>query len=153
MQVEYIIDTIGIIRRNFLGLIEKCTIEQLNKIPQGFSNNLAWNLAHVLSSQQVLCYELSGLEMRTDKSLVDEYRPGTFPARFVDEERIAFIKENLVKSVEQLKDDYNKGIFKTYKERQTRFGVLLTNIDEAIYYISTHETLHFGYAKALYRLL
>jgi hypothetical protein len=153
MQIEYIIDTIGFARKNFLKLIENCSIEQLNEIPEGFSNNLVWNIAHALSSQQMLCYELSSLEPRVDKTLVDAYRPTTFPEKFVDGQRFTFIKDSFLKSVDQLKDDYRSGIFKTYKERQTRFGVLITNIEEAIFYVSTHETLHFGYAKALYRAL
>lgn len=153
MKVEYIIDTIGITRKNFLKALETCDIEKLNRIPQGFSNNLVWNFAHVMSSMQMLCYERSGFASRIDQALVDAYKPQTFPEKFVDEVRFEIIKEAVMSSVDILKDDYKAGIFKHYAERQTRFGVLITNIDEAISYISTHETLHFGYAKALMRVL
>jgi len=153
MKVEYIIETIRITRRNFLDMLEGCDIEKLNRIPAGFSNNLVWNFGHVMASMQSLCYERSGFVPRVDQSLVDAYKPQTFPEKFVDEARFEIIKEAVINSVDMLKDDYETGIFKNYTERQTKFGVLITNIDEAISYVSTHETLHLGYAKALLRVL
>lgn len=153
MNIEYIIETIRCTRQNFMKLVDGCSLEKLNHIPEGFSNNIVWNLAHVISSQQVLCYELSGLSLRVDESFADAYRPGTFPEKFVSESRLGMITEELFKTIDWLSDDYGSGVFKNYKERQTKFGVLITNIDEAISYVSTHETLHFGYAKALSRLI
>jgi hypothetical protein len=41
-------------RKKYLELIENYSLEQLNKIPQGFSNNLVWNLGHIIVSQQGL---------------------------------------------------------------------------------------------------
>jgi hypothetical protein len=35
------------------------TLEQLNKIPEGYNNNLIWNIAHVVVVQQMLVYKLS----------------------------------------------------------------------------------------------
>ncbi|MCB0460976.1 MAG: DinB family protein, partial [Flavobacteriaceae bacterium] len=46
-------------RKGILSLIEGLSIMQLNKIPQGFKNNIAWNVAHLLVTQQLLCYKLS----------------------------------------------------------------------------------------------
>lgn len=152
-NTEYIITTIGITRKNFLSLIEGLSIDQLNKIPAGFRNNLVWNLGHVMASQQMLCYERCGLPVKADSSLVEAYKPTTFPEPFVDERRLALIKTAVTDTVEILRTDYHAGIFKNYAERQTRFGVLITTIDEAISYVSTHETLHFGYAKALIRMI
>lgn len=152
-QTEYIINTIKITRQNFIALIEQLTLDQINKIPAGFSNNVIWNFGHVMASQQTLCYERSGLPFRADTALIEAYKPTTFPEPFVNEERLEQIKQAVRDTIDQLREDYKAGIFKEYVERQTRFGVLIKNIDQAIAYVSTHETLHFGYAKALARLL
>ncbi|WP_407635809.1 DinB family protein [Solitalea canadensis] len=40
----------------------KYTIDQLNKVPAGFNNNLIWNIGHEIVAQQALIYKSSGLE-------------------------------------------------------------------------------------------
>jgi len=42
-------------------MIEDFSLEELNKIPEGFNNNIIWNIAHVIATQQALVYGLSGL--------------------------------------------------------------------------------------------
>ena len=54
-------------------------IEKLTKTPQGFNNNIWWNIAHVVVTQQLLVYGRSGLELNISQELVDKYRKGTFP--------------------------------------------------------------------------
>jgi hypothetical protein len=34
-------------------------LDQLNTIPEGFNNNLIWNIGHIIVSQQLLVYKLS----------------------------------------------------------------------------------------------
>ncbi|WP_205896842.1 DinB family protein, partial [Pseudomonas viridiflava] len=57
--------------QNFiLDLVKDLSIEQLNKIPDGFNNNIIWNIAHLTAAQQNLCYTRSGLlPTVTDKYL------------------------------------------------------------------------------------
>ena len=56
-------------RKFLLKITAHLSNEQLNKIPAPFKNNIAWNLAHLVVTQQLLCYKLSGL-----KCLVSEER-------------------------------------------------------------------------------
>jgi hypothetical protein len=37
------------IREIFLKILDNHSLEQLNKIPAGYSNNLIWNIAHCIS--------------------------------------------------------------------------------------------------------
>ena len=55
---------ISLKNRNILNtFFEKCSLEELNKIPEGFNNNVIWNIAHVVVTQQLLVYDMSGLPM------------------------------------------------------------------------------------------
>ena len=52
-----------ITRKNLLKYLNTLSIEELNIIPEGFNNNIFWNIAHVAVTQQILVYKLSGLKM------------------------------------------------------------------------------------------
>jgi hypothetical protein len=50
------IDKIKKIRGFLLEQIADLTNEQLNTIPNGFHNNIIWNLIHSICAQQGICY-------------------------------------------------------------------------------------------------
>lgn len=140
-------------KTQFITLLEGLSIEQLNKIPAGFNNNIIWNFAHTVSSWQVLCYKLAGVPFVIDENFVDLFRKGTKPERFFDEQEVAQIKKLSALSFEKLILDYHDGVFANYTTYQTQFGVELTCIEDAIQYASVHDGLHLGYAMALRKLV
>ncbi|UII25743.1 DinB family protein [Fulvivirga maritima] len=86
-------------RELYQEFFEKYSLEQLNKIPEGFSNNLIWNIGHVLIAQQVLIYKSSGLEGYVSDDLINKYKPGTRPTDPVSETEVAHIKEQMLQLV------------------------------------------------------
>ena len=66
-------------RNNLLTYLENLTPEQLAQIPNGFHNNIWWNIAHCVAQQQILCYKLSGLNFVVSETFVDTYKKGTYP--------------------------------------------------------------------------
>lgn len=66
-------------RKIYLDLFDKYPLVQLNKIPDGFNNNLIWNIGHIIVAQQSLVYRGSNLPMYISDDLVNLYKPGTTP--------------------------------------------------------------------------
>ena len=58
-------------RRLLQRILDSHSLEQLNTVPEGFKNNLIWNIAHVIVTQQLLVYKLSGLPMMVDDDMVN----------------------------------------------------------------------------------
>lgn len=131
-------------RRSCLKTLESYTLEQLNKIPDGYNNNLIWNIAHILVTQEVLTYKLSGLPTWLPNELVEKYRKDTKPEKKVTQEDVDQIKSLLLESVDKLEDNYEKGVFSNFKEYPTSSGFVLKNIDDALNYSIYHEGLHIG---------
>ena len=52
------------------------TIEELNKIPEGFNNNIIWNFGHVIVSQQIICYKLSNQPLKVSDEYVNKICKG-----------------------------------------------------------------------------
>ncbi|WP_206197493.1 DinB family protein [Terrimonas sp.] len=136
-------------RKKFTELVDSLSVEQLNEIPEGFNNNIAWNFGHIVVSQQMLCYVRPGFTAHMDDHLIKKYQKGTKPESFILQSEIAVLKTYAFSLVDQLKEDLNNDKFKGYTTFATQFGVELTSIRDAIPYFATHDTLHLGYAMAI----
>ena len=145
--------TIQEVRKLFVQLMDGLTIQELNIIPEGFNNNIIWNFGHVIVSQQILCYKLSGLPIKIEQSYALKYAKGTKPETFLDKKELEFLTEKSVTLIDDLIADLDKKIFSTYPPYPSTFNVPLTNVDEAIKYLTMHEGYHYGYVMALKRLI
>lgn len=140
-------------RNNILNSITKLSVEQLNKIPEGYNNNIIWNVAHVVVTQQLLIYKLSGVLPKLEDPFIDRFKKGTEPSGKIDNEEIEEINTLLVKTVDWLEEDYAKGVFKTFNEYSTSYGYALNSTNDAILFNNVHEGLHFGYIMAMKKLV
>jgi hypothetical protein len=148
-QVERIRKT----RAYILDSVKELGMEQLNKIPRGFNNNIVWNLGHLVAAQQGVCYVRAGLNPRVEERFFDEFKNGSRPERPFGEEELTKIKELMFSSLDVLIQDYENGLWTSYSPWITRYGVELKNIDDAINFLTFHEGLHLGYILALKRLV
>jgi hypothetical protein len=132
------------IREVLLKILGNHSLEQLNKIPTGFSNNLIWNIAHCVSTQQVLVYKLSGLPMMVSEEFINKYRKGTKPEGNVSQAEVDEIRTLLSTTLEQVQKDFADGIFQNYNEYTTSMGYTLKNINGALDFNNYHEGIHTG---------
>lgn len=155
--MERQIQKIKKLREFLLAQIAGLTVEQLNKVPEGYNNNnIVWNMAHLICAQQALCYLRAGQVITVDEKWVAPYRTGTKPAAFVEEKEIEEIKSTLMDSIEQLQIDYDRHLFGTYAPSENIlkvYGVELSTIDDALEFLLYHEGYHSGYIIAMIRLL
>jgi hypothetical protein len=134
-------------------ILENHTLEQLNKIPEGFSNNLIWNIAHVVVTQQLLVYKLSGLPMMVSDEIIEKYKKGTQPEQKATQAEVDEIKSLLFSTIEKTKEDYAKGVFKNYTEYPTSTGFVLNSIQDALNFNNFHEGLHIGILMSIRKLV
>ncbi len=131
-------------RNVILKFLESHSLEQLNKIPEGFSNNLIWNIAHIVVVQQMLVYHLSGLPMMVSDEMVAKYKRGTKPEFPVTEKEVEDLKALLFSTLEKARKDFADGIFKNYTEFTTMSGFTLKNASAAMEFNNYHEAVHTG---------
>lgn len=124
--------------------LDKYTLEQLNTIPEGFSNNLIWNIAHVVVVQQMLTYKLSGLPMMISDEMVDKYKKGEKPSHLVGQAEIDEIRSLLVSTIDKTEKDFEANVFKNYQEYPTSTGFVIKSATDAMAFNYFHEGLHIG---------
>lgn len=131
-------------RQLTLNIIKNLTNEQLNTIPKGFNNNIAWNIAHLLVTQQLLCYKLSGLDCLVSNEMISNFQKGSAPNYTISDEEFTVIKKQFLQFPVTLAEDYSKGIFKNYTEYTTSVKVTLYTIEDGIDFNLYHEGIHLG---------
>ncbi|TNF67782.1 MAG: DinB family protein [Bacteroidetes bacterium] len=149
MNESFVFQTLLKQRKHLARILTETSPEHLQRIPDGFNNNIWWNAAHTLVVQQLLCYRLSGLPMHIDNDLAAAYSKGTFPGTLPEARIREKICDLLTSTVGQLRRDFEEGIFKEYTSYTTSAGVTLENIEDAILFNLYHEGLHMGTILAL----
>ncbi|WP_242133904.1 DinB family protein [Aestuariivivens marinum] len=152
--MDFVFQVLNNTRVIFKEIIENNTLKDLNKVPMGFNNNIIWNIAHVVVSEQLLVYKLSGLESTLSEDMINKYRKGSKPEGDLNQEEVNKIKDLLVSTIQKTKTDYNKGFFKNYNPYTvSTTGNILNNVDEALQFVAIHEGLHYGYVLALLKAI
>lgn len=140
-------------RKLILASVARLEPVQWLTVPEGFDNNIAWNVGHIIAVQQSLVYRLSGVEQYTDKAFFKRYRPGSSPADWETEPDCDALKAMLAEHVTLLEADYAAGKFQQYMAYETITGVRLTNVEEALVFNAFHEGLHLGTILSLRNLI
>lgn len=151
--MEYLFERYRKIRRYMADMVHDLTTEQFNHIPSGFSNNIIWNLGHVVAAQQGVCYVRSGKKHKTDDDIFNDYKPGTRPGKYVDSIGIDRIKSLLIPTINIFEKDFLSGEFEVYPAWTTRYGVELADIRTAAEFLFFHEGIHLGYIAAMKKCL
>ena len=141
------------IREILLKILDSHSLEQLNKVPEGFNNNIIWNIGHCISSQQVLVYKLSGLPTMVSEEIIAKYRKGTKPEGDVSQAEVDEIRTLLSTTLEKTQNDFESGLFVDYHEYTTSMGFTLRNVQDALDFNNYHEGLHSGIAMSLRKLV
>ena len=136
-------------RKLLESFLENYSLGQLNKIPEGFSNNIIWNIAHTIVTQQLLVYRLSGLPCMISDDLIERFKKGTKPESELSQAEVDAIHNLLFSTIEKTKEDYSNKIFQQFNEYTVTTKSRLTNVEESIDFNCYHEGIHLGVILAL----
>lgn len=131
-------------RKLLLTFLENHTLEKLNAIPEGFSNNLIWNIGHSIVVQQMLVYKLSGLPMMISDEMVEKYKKGSKPEHSITQDEVEEMKVLLFSTLEKTRKDYAENLFQNYTEFTSMTGFTIKSALAAIEFNNYHEAIHTG---------
>mgnify|MGYP000022054055 CR=1 FL=1 len=151
--MEKLFETALFTRTSMLSILENKSSEELVKIPVNFRNSVFWNIAHVLVTQQLLCYRLSGLDLKIREDMVTKYGKGSLATESIDESDILYVKDELVNAMKNTIEDYKNGMFKEFKPYLTSTGIELKTIDDALGFSTFHDGIHLGVVLSLMKII
>lgn len=148
-MITNIFDNIIQTRKIFTDLVDGMTLDQLNVIPEGFNNNIAWNYGHIVVSTPGLVYIRTGIEAELTIPLREAYGKGSKPTYYISQEEIDGFKAEVISTVKEIKQDYDAGIFFDITPYSTStYKLELYTIEEVLIATLMHDNLHLGYAQA-----
>ena len=149
IQFDILIKTRAIVLHYISGL----SLDQMHVIPEGFNNHIAWNIAHLVVTQQLLHYKLSGKDCLVSDDLITAYKKGSKPSNIFSQEE--FDEEiTLLKGLPKtLEEDYESSIFSEYSSYKTSTGFVIDTMEKAIIFNNFHESLHLGVIMSLRKLV
>lgn len=150
------IDKIKKVRQFILEQITGLSDEQLNKIPAGFTNNIIWNLAHLICAQQSICYLRAGQQVIVPDKFITPFFTNTKPERILEYDEIQEIKRLFLSTIDQLQLDFESGMFSSYTPSPNIlriYGIDVHSIEDALEFVLYHEGYHSGSILALKKLV
>ena len=151
--MEKLFKTALFTRSTLLKIMEKRSNEELVKIPENHRNSIFWNIAHLLVTQQLLYYKLSGLEIKIDEAMVNKYGKGSIATEDVEISDIQYVKDHLLKEMKETQNDYDKGLFKEFNAYMTSTGIELKTIEDVISFSAFHDGIHLGVVLSLMKIV
>ncbi|MBM7645724.1 putative damage-inducible protein DinB [Scopulibacillus daqui] len=149
MNEEQLFYQFNFARQSTLKELDETTIEQADKMLEGFSNNIHWNFGHILVASEHIFHFVEENAV-LPKPYWDFFNPGTSPKEWHG-------TPPSMKEVRAHLEDQAKRLEKATRGRldsemeKTFFG--MKTIGELIFFFTCHENLHLGTIKGLKQAL
>lgn len=126
---------------------------QLMEIPKPMSNNIIWNLGHLVYSIAGLAYHPSGLPLPIPESFQECFRGGTSPSDWTEDPPVGEVAECFSISIPNVSKDLNDGKFDTFRPFELMPGITLQSIEQTLGFHAWHSGVHMGAVLALRKLI
>ena len=151
MKIQF--DILTKTRAIVLHYISGLSLDPMHVIPEGFNNHIAWNIAHLVVTQQLLHYKLSGKDCLVSDDLIMAYKKGTKPSNVFSQEEFDEVITLFKGLPKTLEEDYESSIFSEYSSYKTSTGLVIDTMEKAIIFNNFHESLHLGVIMSLRKLV
>ncbi|WP_219834633.1 DinB family protein [Paenibacillus sp. R14(2021)] len=150
MRDTYVLDMLDRNHSRLLKLAEACSEDERNAVPEGFNNNIHWNIGHVLTVTERLVFEITGQTMAISDDYLTFFRSGTKPAEWQGEPPawdviMTQLREQPDRIRELLKDSLHVTVKENFAKAET--------VDELIAAALLHEVMHSSTISAMLKVL
>jgi hypothetical protein len=131
-------------RRRIIDRVSLIETEEFLRIPQPWNNNVLWQLGHIVTAQQVLCYKNANVPILIPDYFIPAFKKGSSPKDWTEIPSTQVVLHYLENTADVLWEDYQSGKLNNYTSYLTSAGVTLSSIEDALMFNYSHENLHLG---------
>lgn len=136
---EVLFNQLETYRGYLLGVADTVTLEEAEKIPAGFNNNIRWNLGHIYLDQYLWIQAVTKEKEDVPESFQSWFGYGTSPANFTEETpSLNELKKLLKTQPARIKEVYGGRLEEEFP--QTEMG--MHTIEQVLTRTIFHEGMH-----------
>jgi hypothetical protein len=141
------------VRHLTINTVEEISEKTLDIIPEGFNNNLRWNLGHIYLVQEKLAFHFAGESMQLPAIFDRLFGKGTKPGEWNEEPpKLKVLLEMLAEQPKRIQESLQNRLGEQVKEPfTTGSGLTLGTIGEFLSYTLYHEGMHYSTINLLKR--
>lgn len=152
---HYIFKQLQFVRQNTIRSVENLNEEASFYIPQGFNNNIKWNLGHIYVIQERFAFHFTGERMNMPDYFIKQFGPGSKPIDWDEQvptlrQLIELLKNQMVRIPQALEPRITETVKEPYT---TSTGMTLSSVAEFLSFSLYHEGMHFDAIKSIKRLI
>ncbi len=136
---EVLINQLETYRSEILGILEEVTEEEAEMIPEGFNNNIRWNMGHIYLDQFLWLQAITKEKVDVPEQFNMWFGYGTSPSDFdYDTPSFEELKILLKKQPAQIKERYGDRLEKEYPS----IDMGMHTIEQVLIRTIFHEGMH-----------
>lgn len=126
--------------RRYLLKVSDVTPEEAELIPNGFKNNIRWNLGHVYNEQYISIQTLINEKVDVPKEFDEWFGPGSSPENFtVETPSLEELRVLLKNQIRIIKEAYGERLEEVYPPTEMWN---MTTLEQVLLWTSFHEGMH-----------
>ncbi len=152
--MQYIAELFSMTRSSLHATLSEVDQADFFVIPDGFFNNLAWNVGHIILATNGLVYRRSGLDTPYPMTMGEMYGNGTSPADWQAQPEVSALLAMLIEQPQIVARDAANGVFAVDDFPTWELnGEPITSVEKAATYNMHHEGLHRGVMSSILDVL
>ena len=150
---DFLFNQLKVVRTNTVDLVKGLSEGQVNSVPEGFNNNILWNLGHIYLVQELFAFAFIPEPMLSPDGFSDLFGRGTKPSDWKVQpptlpELIQLLEDQTSRIEEKLNSRLDEVVAKPFAMPS---GLILKTVGEFLTFSMYHEGMHFQTINILKR--
>ncbi|MDR3541944.1 MAG: DinB family protein [Desulfosporosinus sp.] len=148
---EFLFDQLKVIRTNTINAVKEISESQADSVPEGFNNNILWNLGHILWAQEKFAFGFIPEPMQMPDGFTELFGRNTKPSEWKGQpptlqQMIELLEDQTSRIKERLDNRLVEAVANPFTMPS---GLTLKTIGEFLTFSMYHEGMHVQTIKIL----
>jgi len=149
--IEFLFTQLKVIRSNTINAVKELSENQVDSVPEGFNNNIRWNLGHVYLSQEQFAFGFAQDPMVVPDGFTELFGRDSKPSEWkVQPPTLPVLIQLLEDQTNRIEEKLNNRLYEVVAKPLTMLsGLTLKTIGEYLTFSMYHEGMHVQTIKML----